>query len=173
MHFVRLSTDADDRYTQAMQLYATAFPPHEQRKAESQVQIMANEAYHFNLIYDETVLVGILLCWETDDFVYVEHFCIDPAMRNRQYGQTALRLLDACGKTVILEIDPPDDAISVRRKGFYERAGYHANSFAHRHPPYHVQYHAHALVVMSSPAPLSEAEYHAFDAFLNNEVMRF
>lgn len=27
-------------------------------------------------------------------------------------------------KTVILEIDPPNDEVSVRRKAFYERAGY-------------------------------------------------
>lgn len=39
-------------------------------------------------------------------------------MRNKQYGQKTLSLLAKQGKTLILEIDPPKDGISKRRKGF-------------------------------------------------------
>lgn len=45
-------------------------------------------------------------------------------MRGRGYGAQALSLLGERKKTVILEIDPPNDEVSVRRKAFYERAGY-------------------------------------------------
>ena len=31
---------------------------------------------------------------------------------------------DKTDDTVILEIDPPTDPVSIRRKGFYERCGY-------------------------------------------------
>lgn len=36
----------------------------------------------------------------------------------------ALALLAADGLPVILEIDPPVDAVSIRRKGFYQRCGF-------------------------------------------------
>ena len=89
-------------------------------------------------------------------FPFHEHFCILPDLRNKKYGQRALELLKEWGKSIILEIDPPVDEISLRRKSFYERAGYRENPFSHVHPPYHAGYSGHPLTVMSCPEPLSE-----------------
>lgn len=59
-----------------------------------------------------------MLCWEAEDFIYVEHFCVLPELRGRGCGARALGLLAREGKTVILEIDPPIDEISRRSKIF-------------------------------------------------------
>lgn len=171
LHFKRLRTSENDRYVKAMEGYRSSFPVHEQREPASQDHIMGNADYHFNLIYDGDMWVGLFLCWETERFIYVEHFCILPEMRNRQYGQRALELLNGRGKTIILEIDPPADEISRRRKAFYERAGYRENGFAHVHPPYHNGLEGHSLVVMSCPKELSEEEYRAFNQYLGDTVM--
>ena len=80
--------------------------------------------------------MGLMLWWEAETFLYVEHFCILPAARNRGCGGRALAHLAEKGKTVILEIDPPVDEISLRREAFYERCGYRANIHPHVHPPY-------------------------------------
>ena len=72
----------------------------------------------------------------------------------------------------MLEIDPPIDEISLRRKGFYERCGFAANPFPHVHPPYHPGNHGHALVVMSAPAPLTQKDYDAFNRYLQDEIMK-
>ena len=114
----------------------------------------------------------MILWWETEEFIYIEHFCILPEMRGKKYGQKALELLGGERKTVILEIDPPIDDVSVRRKRFYERSGYQANRFAHVHPPYKKGFKGHDLVVMSSPDQLSEAEYRAFNSYLSAVVMK-
>ena len=171
MRFERLKSARDARFSEAMGFYRESFPRHEQREDASQRAALDREAYQFNLIYDGDALVGILLCWEAEAFIYVEHFCIRPELRNRRYGQRALALLNGRGKTVILEIDPPVDETSIHRKGFYERAGYHANGFAHVHPPYHRDCAGHSLVVMSSPAPLTEGEYAGFKRYLDETVM--
>ena len=70
------------------------------------------------------------------------------------------------------EIDPPNDDVSVRRKAFYERAGYRANPFEHIHPPYHSEYKGHRLVVMTCPTAISENEYKNFNSYLENVVMK-
>lgn len=171
MEFRRLLSADSELYEKAIDLYKISFPCHEQRAKKSQVGIMGNEEYHFQLIYDEDTWVGIMLYWETNDFIYVEHFCILPSMRNRRYGQRALQLLNTSEKTVILEIDPPVDTVSIQRKSFYERAGYHVNSFAHVHPPYDKAYNGHDLVVMSYPNCLLEKDYLAFNDYLKNVVM--
>lgn len=172
MRFERLTDCHDPRYEAARALYGKSFPRHEQREAASQAAILAHPAYRFNLIYDGDEFVGLLLCWETDDFIYVEHFCIEPGKRGRRYGSRALELLGAEGKTVILEIDTPVDEISIRRRGFYERAHFHANPHVHVHPAYHADCEGHALVVMSAPAPIDRAQYDAFNDYLRAVVMK-
>lgn len=83
MKFERITDAENSMYEKALELYRASFPLHEQREAASQARILGDEAYHFNLIYDGDIYVGLLLCWETRDFIYVEHFCILPEMRNR------------------------------------------------------------------------------------------
>lgn len=158
-------------YRKALALYQISFPHHEQREAFSQEKILAEEEYHFGLIYDETIFVGLVLYWETESFIYIEHLCILPEMRNKQYGQKALFLFKEKQKNLILEIDPPVDQIAQRRKGFYARCGFIENPFRHIHPPYHRGNTGHDLVVMTYPNPISQDEYTAFNQYLQNKVM--
>lgn len=171
MEFVRLRSPQDERFCQAMELYRQSFPRHEQREELSQKAILSEDEYHFDLVYDGDRFVGLLLSWQSGEFIYVEHFCIRPELRGQKYGQRALELLGQKGKTVILEIDPPVDGISTRRKAFYERCGYQANGFAHVHPPYRPGSEGHPLVVLSAPGPLSDETYGAFAAYLKHRVM--
>ncbi|NMS90106.1 GNAT family N-acetyltransferase [Clostridioides difficile] len=173
MKFERLRTSEDRLYYKAMELYKTSFPFHEQRKYSLQSEIMENEEYQFNLIYDKDQFVGIILCWETENFIYVEHFCIFPEMRNNRYGQRTLEVLNKREKTVILEIDPPIDDISIQRKKFYERVKYKSNDYKHIHPPYQYKFSGHHLIVMSYPEILSKIEYCKFNQYLRNHVMSF
>ena len=171
MRFKRLTSTDDQFYKEAMKLYSESFPLHEQRLPASQHCKLSHPEYHFNLIFDDDRFVGLMLCWETDAFLYIEHFCIFPELRNNNYGRRALELISQRGKTVILEIDPPVDNISVRRKGFYERAGFVLNSYHHVHPPYHEGLPGHNLVVMSYPSILDEDEYNSFNKYLVDTVM--
>lgn len=172
MKFERITDAENSMYEKALELYRASFPLHEQREAASQARILGDEAYYFNLIYDGDIYVGLLLCWETRHFIYVEHFCILPELRNRQYGQKALALLGRRGKKVLLEIDPPVDETANRRKGFYERCGFTGNPYGHVHPPYHRQNTGHELVIMSYPGKITLDEYEAFRFYLESHVMK-
>ena len=171
MRFERLTSKDHPLYEKALELYRISFPAHEQREASSQADILSDEQYHFTLVYHDDAFAGLILFWETQKFIYVEHFCILPQMRNQKLGQTALQLLSQRQKAVILEIDPPDDEISQRRKRFYERCGFLDNPYAHVHPPYHRGIAGHALVIMSAPHRLSQNEYDAFRLYLDRHVM--
>lgn len=172
MRLEPLTSAEHERYHEALNLYRVSFPHHEQREPASQIKILDDEEYHFYLLYDEDLFVGLALCWETETYIYVEHFCILPELRNKTYGEKGLALLGRKGKTVILEIDPPVDAISLRRKGFYERCGFVANPYPHVHPPYHEGNSGHELVVMSCPMAISQEEYDRFNHHLVHRVMK-
>ncbi len=171
MEFVRLTDKYNTMYERAMELYGISFPYHERREGASRAAIISDSEYHFNLIYDDNEWVGLILCWENDSFIYVEHFCILPEKRNKKYGQKALEKLGEKGKCVILEIDPPKDDVSIRRKHFYERCGFVENPFSHVHPPYHKGYSGHELVVMTSPEKITEETYDSFKEYLDGKVM--
>lgn len=155
----------------AMKLYQISFPPHEQRKETSQREILSDADYHFDLIYEDELFVGLVLYWETADFVYIEHFCIQPELRGKQYGQKTLNLLQEKQKTLILEIDPPVDDISKRRKQFYLRCGFAENPYPHVHPPYHPENHGHTLVLLSCPHEITPEQNRAFQRYLSQRVM--
>ena len=171
MELKRLTDPASPLFAPAMELYGISFPVHEQRLDASQRRILGDEAYHFDLLWAEGAFAVLILYWEQPDYFYVEHFCVLPQLRGMGFGSRALELLQAKGKPVILEIDPPRDEVSRRRKGFYERCGFAENPFAHLHPPYRRGAAGHDLVVMSSPAPLTAEEYGRFAAFLKGHVM--
>lgn len=172
MRLERVTSAAHPMYTQAMALYKKSFPPYEQREAPSQECILGEEDYNFALVYDGKLFVGLVLYWEAAEYLYIEHFCILQALRNHHYGQRTLDLLAECGKTLILEIDPPTDAITRRRKAFYERCGFAGNLFPHIHPPYHAENHGHALVVMTYPLPIPQEKYNDFYRYLTEKVMK-
>lgn len=171
MNFVRIKNTDADIFKQAMYLYANSFPPYEQRKLKEQLEVMIEPDYHFNLLYTENTFIGLVLYWEQEHFIYVEHFCTVPEVRNKGYGMKILDMLAALGKTIILEIDPPKDEVSIRRQKFYERAGYISNQFAHIHLPYQTEYQGHRLVVLSRPLPLTGEHYLQFNEYLQNKVM--
>lgn len=168
----RITRETHPLYREAMELYRISFPPHEQREAASQAEILRDGAYHFAVCTEGGAFAGIALYWEAETFLYVEHLAVLPAMRNRGIGAGILALLKEKGKPVILEIDPPVDDVSVRRRGFYERNGFAENPYPHVHPPYHAANAGHPLVVMSAPRGITKEEYDSFARFLTARVMR-
>lgn len=170
MKMERITQTTHPLYKQAMDLYQMSFPFHEQRESLSQSQILSQSAYHFDVVRDDQDFIGEVLYWEIGDFLYIEHFCILPSMRNKRYGQKILELLQT--KPLILEIDPPVDEISRRRQGFYARCGFVENPYRHIHPPYHKDTSGHELVVMSAPKELTQNEYDMFRRYLQNTIMK-
>ena len=170
MEIKRITHTDDPLYAPAMALYGISFPPHEQREAPSQARILGRDAYHFDVVCDQGEFVGEILSWKIGGLRYVEHFCVLPEKRNQHYGQ---RILDNFrSERLLLEIDPPVDELSTRRKHFYERCGFVENPYPHVHPAYHRGNAGHGLVVMSTGGLLSAAEYETFARFLRDTVMK-
>ena len=77
------------------------------------------------------------------------------------------------GKTVVLEIDPPVDDISIRRRHFYERLGFVANPYEYIHPSFRKPFTPHQLILMSYPGPLTYDEARGFADFVRETVLGY
>ena len=104
MRLERVTDSSHPMYNEALRLYQISFPYHEQREELSQKRILGDSEYCFDLVYDEDRFVGLILYWENEEFIYIEHFCICPEMRNKRYGERVLALLGKGEKPRILDM---------------------------------------------------------------------
>ena len=123
---------------QVEQTYNEAFPEAERRDFALVRRLIAVEpAFQLRVFYRERTYVGFLSNWQFEGFRYVEHFAIDPSARNGGIGGEALRLfLSLQEDAVVLEVELPEDELTRRRVGFYERQGFHLDSQRYIQPPY-------------------------------------
>ena len=105
--------------------------------------------------------LGLLTTWHFEEFIYIEHFAIDPTLRSRGYGSKALHtFIKGHGKPIVLEAEPPTDALSIRRIGFYERSGLTLYDCPYIQPAYTEDSHPVELRLMgtldteATPLPL-------------------
>ena len=171
--FERLCNHKHFCFDMAFELYKNSFPVYEQRLKADQIDVLSDGKYYFELVMSDGEFLGILLTWKTTDFVYIEHLAIVPEKRGYNIGSYVLDALKKNSeKPVILEIDPPKDKISIKRKAFYEKAGFIESLLTHKHPPYQIGWDAHELKIMSYPQ-ISDETYLIFKEYLENHIMRY
>ena len=113
-------------------LYLSAFPPEERREYNELKQQLNISECAVNLILAGEKTAGFCIVWDFTNFVYLEHFAIEPDERGLGIGEGTLALIkDNFNKPVILETELPVDEISSRRIRFYQR-----NGFGLLHRPY-------------------------------------
>lgn len=119
-------------------VYTEAFPVDERREfREVKNLLVSAPAFHLTGIESEGNMAGMISYWEWDGLAYVEHFAIDERYRGGGFGgETLKRLLSLLPVPVVLEVERPDDDISRRRIGFYERLGFRLWPQPYVQPPY-------------------------------------
>ena len=166
----RITIQNSSLYAWACELLAVSFPAEERRDDDFQRQVMSHPDYRLCAIVDGDVPVGVAGYFDAPDFLYFENFCISPDRRNGGYGSQTLKLLTSQGKTFILEIEPPVDDITRRRKAFYERNGMVVNPYRHIMPHYRKDDPDLPLLVLSYGRQITQAQYDALRSYLDVNV---
>ena len=156
LQFIPFKSRADKGWDEAWALYEISFPDCERWNAAGYDRAFGDPHFH----------------WKAGDFHYVEHLAVSPRLRGQNMGSKALAAF-AEGRRVILEIDPPEDEISVRRLHFYQRLGFVENPQEYIHPSFRKPFHAHRLLLMSRPGPLTNEEARDFADFVRERVLRY
>lgn len=172
-----------------MKIYSSSFPVFEQRTDIQQDKAFDDIHYHLAAYLDSNAccsvesdktcstgdrnFAGFISYWEFDGYIYIEHFAVNNTIRGKGYGS---KILDSfitahLPKRIVLEIDPLEDEISRARLRFYERCGFSANAYVHRHPPYRSGCTPHPLIVLSTNGEISETGYKRFSKDLSDIVM--
>ncbi|MDO5518677.1 MAG: GNAT family N-acetyltransferase [Clostridium sp.] len=171
MEFIRINTQDSYYFKKMMAIYEISFPIFEQRTLNNQIEVLQEQDYYCTAVCEEAKLVGIIWYWNLDEMKYIEHLAISPDLRGKGYGSKILKSFCEDNEKVMLEIDPPNDDISIRRLKFYSNLGFKLQDFQHTHPPYRKGYKGHSLKIMSLKTQLAEEEYEKFNAFLIERIM--
>ena len=150
----------DDNYAAELQANSQKPTANSQRPIANSQRPIANSQ---GLKANSPKLLGLLTTWHFEEFIYIEHFAIDPTLRSQGYGSEALKaFIHEHGKPIVLEAEPPTDALSIRRIKFYERIGLTLYDFPYMQPAYTEDSHPVELRLMGTidteATPLTDVE---------------
>lgn len=127
MELVRINTSSDEGLASLVNLYVDSFPESERRDRSRLLSMIdGNQCMNLcSIIDDGGEVAGLLVYWDFDRFIYLEHFAIFPSMRNHGIGRKLLEhLFSKTDKVIFLEAEPDDTEMAKRRIGFYCRNGF-------------------------------------------------
>ena len=133
----RINT-SHEHYPFVESLMQTAFPLQERRNVDLQREYTDNKPhFHTLVILVENKPIGLITYWKLDSFNYIEHFAIKENLRNKGYGQEALKQLkEEIEGMIVLEVEEPIDELTKRRIEFYQRQGFTIQDMPYQQPPY-------------------------------------
>lgn len=118
-------------FSEIYRIMQASFSDDEYRPYDEQLALFEEPEYR---IY--YMPAGFLAVWEFESFIYIEHFAVDPALRNSGTGSAMLQeLVKQYQKPICLEVELPEDELTRRRIGFYERNGFVFNEYPYIQPP--------------------------------------
>lgn len=164
MEFKRIFYVEEEGWEECWKLYVSSFPKHEQRTLDNQKNVMKNEDFVCCGIWDKDIFVGIIFFWKTEAGAFVEHFAVKKELRGKSYGSKAMGDFCKSQKNVILEIDPPKDEISNRRRAFYERLGFKVNSYEYFNPGY--DNNPYKMLLLTYPETIEKDQFDYFNEFM-------
>lgn len=173
MEYLKITPEDSIRWKSVWTLYEESFPVAERRKMGDHLRACGDDRFFPLSAWEGGELIGLMFFWEWDSYRYLEYLAVNPALRGHGYGSQLLRHLRDSAHTIILEIDPLSNELSVRRLQFYERSGYTLTPYRFVHLPYRLDANAQELLILSYPHMITKEQHNDFLCFLNEEVIRY
>lgn len=116
--------------------YAETFPLEERRDTSSLLRMLNEPDMFFSTILTDDLVVGLVVYWKFEKFIYLEHLAVLQFYRKKGIGAHVLQKLQEVGSPILLEVEIPYDEASTRRVAFYHRCGFSALPVYYQQPPY-------------------------------------
>lgn len=160
-----------DRSDEIFEIMEKSFPLTEYRTREEQAALFDREEYRVLASLEGDRILGFIAFWELDGLTFLEHLATLPEARNRGLGAELLRsAVDMAENPVCFEVEPPEDELTRRRIGFYERNGMYLNDYPYIQPPISSGREPIPLRIMTSGAPIDEERFRSVRDLLYRDV---
>lgn len=153
-----------------------SFPPTELREADGQKQLLLDPNYRLYGVKaeDDDAYRAVIGAWEIEEFLFIEHLAVSSAHRSGGFGGQVLdQFIEWKGKLTILEVEVPEDEMSTRRVGFYQRHQFVYNDFPYMQPPLRKNQELLPLRIMSRPDTINQEAFERQKKLIYEIVYRF
>ena len=155
-------------FSEIYRIMQASFSDNEYRPYDEQLALFEEPEYR---IY--YMPAGFLAVWEFESFIYIEHFAVDPALRNSGTGSAMLQeLVKQYQKPICLEVELPEDELTRRRIGFYERNGFVFNEYPYIQPPISKGKSPVPLRIMTYKSEITREEFQKMKEILYRRVYK-
>lgn len=161
----------EQEYEKFYNLMDESFPKEEVRGFEVQKELLEqNPLLKLLTLKRGDKLLGFMLYWQLETCLFCENFAIDPDERGKNLGTTLMQTLQDMNKTIILEVDLPDDEVGKKRVHFYERLGFKYNDFDYMMPAVSEGEEDKPLAIMSYPERMTAQKFIPYKKEIYREV---
>lgn len=158
----------ETNFPEIYRIMQASFSDDEYRPYDEQLALFEEPEYR---IY--YMPAGFLAVWEFESFIYIEHFAVDPALRNSGTGSAMLQeLVKQYQKPICLEVELPEDELTRRRIGFYERNGFVFNEYPYIQPPISKGKSPVPLRIMTYRSEITREEFQKMKEILYRRVYK-
>lgn len=134
--FERIKSASHRHLSVLLPFYAETFPLEERRDTSSLLRMLYEPDMFFSAILSDDLVVGLVVYWKFEKFIYIEHLAVLQFHRRKGIGECVLHKLQEEGRPILLEVEIPYDEASTRRVAFYQRCGFAALPVYYQQPPY-------------------------------------
>lgn len=173
MEFLKIQPTDVQKWNNVWKLYEDSFPIAERRKLQDHLRAYSDNQFFPLSAWEGSQLIGLLFYWEWDSYRYLEYLAVNPDLRGHGFGSQILQHLRDSNHTIILEIDPLINELSVRRLQFYERAGFTLTPYRFMHLPYRLEAQPQELLILSYPNMITKGERNDFLKFVDEKVILY
>lgn len=135
----RIETTQNCEYGKVQSLLESSFPIEERRdRNEQREQTNTNSCFFCNIITHNNEFIGIINYWNLNSCYYIEHFALEEHIRNKGFGSETISLIKRVlnDKPIILEVELPEEELSIKRISFYEKNDFKLLKNKYMQPPY-------------------------------------
>lgn len=147
-------------FDEVFEIMEASFPEDELRPREEQRALMDEDYYDIYVERNEEgAIAGFLAVWRFDDFLYVDHFAVNPRLRGGGIGSRMIGALKEMSDDIIcFEVELPETRDAQRRIAFYERNGFYLCEGDYTQPPISAGKQALPMKLMAS-VPIDNARF--------------
>lgn len=139
-----------------------SFPVTELREKEEQKRLLLDPSYRLYGVKaeGEDAYRAAIGAWDIGDFLFIEHLAVSSVHRSGGFGGKVLdQFIEWKAKPTVLEVEVPEDEMSKRRVGFYQRHQFVYNEFPYFQPPIRAGQDFLPLRIMSRPDTINQEAF--------------
>ncbi len=148
------------QFDEVYQLFEEAFIPAELRPYDRMKDLFSKNEFKIYILKEKVKIIGAMIAWEFDDYIYLENFAVDSSLRGNGIGGTILEYMKKVyhNKTIVLEVEEPVDDLTLRRIEFYKRHQWVLNDYHFIQPLLRENVDDVHLMLMSYPCVLNHQQ---------------